>query len=65
MTQYYDPDSPANLRRSIRSAERKLKELHLREEIAAINTRLQALNDFRKLYPTQITPLTGKIEEEK
>jgi hypothetical protein len=53
MTQYYDPDSPVNLRRSIASTERKLKELHLRKEIAAINTKLKTLKDIQTLYSTQ------------
>jgi hypothetical protein len=49
--QYYDPDNPHLLRKAVARAERKLEELHIRENIVAIKAKLNALDEIKRLYP--------------
>ena len=53
MSKVYNADTPFYLSRSIARAQRKLKELHIREQIYEIDQKLKSLKACEQWYPPQ------------
>lgn len=51
---YYDPNSEVNLSRSQAKAERRLREIELRRDIARVTHQIALLENMKTVYPSHV-----------